>query len=179
MKVLRPTSPAEAIAMKAEYGASRFVAGGTGLQLEWARGLPKPDVMIDMVRIAGLTGVGVADGMIRIGALGPLNTLIASPDIAARLPLLHQALKSVAGPAVRNLATIGGNVAGRTGCLLPALLVLKADLEIVDADGVRRMALADWLGTPVDGTTLITAIHLPAQQAGHPLLRTYARRDLV
>ncbi len=166
MKVLRPATSADAIALHAEHDGARFVAGGTALQLEWAKGLKKPAVMIDLTRCKSGAAVTGDEGDIRIDALATLNALIAAPEVETRLPLLQAALKSVAGPSVRNLATIGGNVAGRTGCLLPALLALNAELEVCDAGGSRHIALADWLGTPIVPSQLITAIILKPQPVG-------------
>ncbi len=135
----------------------RLVAGGTALQLDWARGAAPPSVLVDISALPGLRTVDVEPGGIRLGAAVTLNALIADFRIGADWPLLSAALKAVAGPAVRNLATIGGNVAGRAGCLIPALLCLDAELDLLKDTGPLRCPLADWLRDP--------ARHDPASRA--------------
>lgn len=167
MHILTPASPEQALALATSHpGAFRFVAGGTALQLEWAKGLPKPEVMINLARLPGMNGIEPTPQGLRIGALTNLNSLIATREIASGLPLLHAALKVVAGPSVRNLATIGGNIAGRTGCLLPALLALDAGLEIATPSGLTTLPLEDWLARPADPLAFLTAVHIAPQDAG-------------
>lgn len=164
MRILTPSSLRDALTLATENaGPCRFVAGATALQLEWAKGLPKPRTMIDLSRLQALRGIATSGDTLRIGALSTLNALITSARIATDLPLLQQALKVVAGPAVRNLATIGGNIAGRTGCLLPALLALDAELEMATPAGVTRMPLVDWLARPARSPEILCAIHLAPQ----------------
>ncbi|MCD7109552.1 molybdopterin-dependent oxidoreductase [Rhizobium sp. DKSPLA3] len=157
--VLHPASVREARDLL--QGDARLVAGGTALQLDWARGLPRPSRLIDLGRIPGLKGITDDAAGLRIGALTPLARLVASARVAQHLPLLQAAARSVAGPAVRNLATLGGNIAGRTGCLLPALLALDAVLEMTGRDGRCLEALSDWLARPADPMEVLEAVHLP------------------
>ena len=158
-EVLRPASVAEALVLAGE-GGSQMVAGGTALQLGWAMGLPKPRRLIDLSRIAGLKGMTPTGGGFRIGALTSLGILERDRAIREMLPLLAVAVRATAGPAVRNLGTLGGNVAGRTGCLLPALLALDARLEIASQAGRAIVPLAQWLAdAPCVG--LIEAVIVP------------------
>ncbi|MER9017086.1 molybdopterin cofactor-binding domain-containing protein [Mesorhizobium sp. M0898] len=161
LQVLRPTSVAEALSLAGE-GASQLVAGGTALQLGWAKGLPKPRRLIDISCIAGLKGIQLAGDGFRIGALTTLGALERDRAIGETLPLLAPAVRATAGPAVRNLATLGGNVAGGTGCLLPALLAIDAKLEIVSPAGRAVVPLAQWLAdAPSAG--LIETVIVPPQ----------------
>lgn len=165
MKLVSPRTIDDALAAIRDINA-RFIAGGTALQLEWAKGLPRPDMMVDLSRVAALGGIEADGETVRIGAGVTLNAVIGDATVAARLPLLHAALKSVAGPAVRNLATIGGNVANRNGCLLPALLVLEAEVDVATAAGERRLSLEDWLATPAEPLAIVSGIHISAQPKG-------------
>jgi xanthine dehydrogenase C subunit len=160
MKVRRPARFEDVFALMGDAeGTTRLAAGATALQLEWAMGKAPPDILVDISALPGMGAVSVADDRLRIGACVTLNSLIADDRISGRLPMLHTALGNVAAPAVRNLATIGGNVAGRTGCLLPALLCLDAEVESVASTGRSRQSLADWLAAPAG--ELIAAILLP------------------
>lgn len=169
MEVLSPETLDEALALVRVPG-TRLVAGGTALQLEWAKGLPQPERMASLARIRGMTGLTVEADAIRIGALTTLADLIRASAIEAELPLLYNALKVVAGPSVRNLATIGGNICGRTGCLLPALLVLDAEISFARPDGSVTMPLVDWLMKPADPGAILIEIRVSKQMAGERIL---------
>ena len=164
MEVVSPTSLSLALTLH-EDGASRYCAGGTALQLDWAKGLAKPPRLINLSRIPGLRGVSIdADGL-HIGALTSLADLLRSADVAAAAPLLHHALGQVAGPSIRNQATLGGNITGRNGCLIPALLALDADIEWMEPDGTDVMPLERWLREG-SGGALLTRISLPKASTG-------------
>jgi len=153
---LAPTAPTAPTA--------RFVAGGTALQLEWVNGIPAPGTLIALGDIADLKGVTRRGDLVRIGALTPLAELERHHHINTTLPLLAAAIQSVAAPSVRRLATLGGNVAGRTGCLLPALLALDATLEGFASSGTWRRSLHDWLSTAATPDEIITAVEVPAMR---------------
>ena len=167
MRILRPRDPSEAAALLRRHGpAARAVAGGTGLQLEWAQGVPAPDILVDLAGLDGLSGLAWNAGTLRVGAGVRLADLEADAGVGAELPLLRAALATVAAPGVRALASLGGNVAGRTGCLIPALLALDAEVEELTDAGAGRVPLVDWLDEPADPACLILALHVPAQEAG-------------
>lgn len=161
-RVIQPTSLADAVACFARESEARFVASGTALQLDWATGAPAPKTLISLGKLTGLSGVDHIAGSVRVGALTVLGDLERDTDITGALPLLAAAIREVAAPSIRNLATIGGNVAGRTGCLLPALLALDAMLEGIGAAGVWRQPLLDWLRHPTRPGDIISAIEIPA-----------------
>lgn len=160
LSVLRPTSLRQSLQMVIEHEGARFVAGGTALQLEWAKGLPKPPTMISLGDIPGLTGISLSGDMIRIGALTPLSTVCSDATINARLPLLAAAARMVAAPGVRNLATVGGNITGRAGCLLPSLLALDATLDVSRIGGRAHENLLHWLSLPIRQDEVVEAICL-------------------
>ena len=175
MKVRRPALFEDVFALTGDAGGTtRFAAGATALQLEWAMGKAPPDILVDISALPGMGAVSAADDRLRIGACVTLNSLIADDRISGRLPMLHTALGNVAAPAVRNLATIGGNVAGRTGCLLPALLCLDAEVETMSAAGPSRQPLEDWLTAPAGD--LIVAILLPCRELDIWTFRKIGRR---
>jgi nicotinate dehydrogenase large molybdopterin subunit len=165
-RVLRPESAHEAVQLLSEHGESvRLVAGGTAIQLEWARGEPQPDLLIDIARLKSLSGVFREEGPIRIGAMMRLSELEADPLIVSCLPLLAWAIKSVAAPAVRRLATIGGNVATGTGCLIPTLLALDAAVEWLEGGSDHVQPLEAWLDHPHPRGGMLTAILVSAPKA--------------
>ncbi|MGG3815852.1 FAD binding domain-containing protein, partial [Methylorubrum rhodesianum] len=155
-------------ALSRHGGEARLAAGATALQLDWAAGAERPDLLVDLSGLPELRGVEAVGGNLRIGAATPLAEIEADATVARLAPLLGRAVRTVAAPAVRSLASLGGNVAGRTGCCLPALLALDAALEILTAAGRERVALADWLGRAAEPASLLLAVTLPPQPEGAP-----------
>lgn len=149
MQVWQPASLAEAAALLARPGA-QAIAGGTALQLDWARGVSRPGTLVSL---AALLPCGVMrDGARwRIGA----GTTLAGVE-ASRIPLLSAALADIAAPGVRRLATIGGTVGWGAGCLIPALLVAECQLETTEG----AVALSDWLAAP-SGVILSLTLTIP------------------
>jgi CO/xanthine dehydrogenase Mo-binding subunit/CO/xanthine dehydrogenase FAD-binding subunit len=162
MEVLHPTDPGSALEALRQRGA-RAVAGGTALQVDWSQGKARPEVLVR------LDGLGLdritpgADGGLRIGAMVRLATLEASAEVARDAPLLARALSDVAAPAVRRLATLGGQIGWGNGCLVPALLALSARVGHVTASGEEACALAEWLAAP---SGILLWVELPRQPDG-------------
>ena len=167
LRVIRPRDVAEAVRARIAAGeTARYVAGGTALQLDWAKGVPKPALLIDVSGLSCTHEVRLGDGVVRLGAGVRLSPIEADRTVATHVPLLAAAVRDVAAPGVRNRATLGGNVASRTGCLLPALLALDAHVELCDQSGVRIEPLATWLARPVRTAGLLLALRLRPQEGG-------------
>lgn len=163
MDVYHPESLDEALSLAAGADA-RFVAGGTLLQLDWNQGVRPPAVLVDLGRLPLLRGVACGPDGLSIGALSTLAALEKEPLVARHLPMLLAAIRVTSAPTIRDLGTIGGNIAGRRGCLIPALLALGARIEIARAAGRRVLSLEDWLAEPADPASLVLALHVPSQQ---------------
>lgn len=167
MKVVCPHDADEAVALLGVHGpAARVAVGGTALQLDWAAGAPTPETLIDLSALTDLRGISVQEGDVRIGAATPLAEIEADPVVARLLPLLRDAIRTVAAPGIRTLASLGGNVAGRTGCCLPALLALDASLHWLTPGGRERLRLVDWLAVAPHPSGIILDVSIPAQEAG-------------
>lgn len=140
--VLRPTSLPEAAEAMVQSGG-RLSAGGTALEVERASGIPAPEILIDLSRITETTFRTVSEQWIGAGvSLATIENTTILPTI------LREAVVSIAAPSIRRLATIGGQVGGKTGCILPALLVLDASVLIRDVYGTHDVSLARWLAAP-------------------------------
>jgi 4-hydroxybenzoyl-CoA reductase subunit beta len=117
-ELLEPTTAAEAAALLAEHGSDALpIAGGTDLLPNMKHRLFEPKVLVSLARVAELRGVTLsADGELVIGAMTPLAEVAASPEVARRAPALAQAAGLVAGPQLRTMGTLGGNVMLDTRC---------------------------------------------------------------
>ena len=104
-------------AVREKTGANvKFIAGGTNLVDLMKYNVERPDRLVDINKIA-LREIGAApDGGLRIGALVTNSTCAYDARIAARYPLVRDAILSGASPQLRNAATTGGNLLQRTRC---------------------------------------------------------------
>src|SRR5262249_20719090 len=107
-----PTSLAEATTLLARLGEdAKVLSGGQSLIPLMKRRLATPRHLVDINGIPGLRGIREADGFLQIGALTRESELEESELVRQRYPLLHDTSSVIADPVVRNLATIGGNLA--------------------------------------------------------------------
>jgi xanthine dehydrogenase C subunit len=145
--VWQPQDAAEAWHYKQSLGEeSVYVAGGTLLRTQWESGLiAMPKHIIDLGSVSGIKGIAVHGKEVEIGAFTPMSMIRKDPFLLEHYPMLIDAVRVIAAPAVRNLATLGGNITAGVGDSIPALLAYEA--ELVWYDGQKRAAepLADWL----------------------------------
>ena len=90
--------------------------GGTDLLGMMKERLVRPDVLVNLKTIRGLSGIAADASGVKIGALTTLATLGRDPVITTRYPVLAEAANSVGTPQIRNLATLGGNICQRPWC---------------------------------------------------------------
>jgi xanthine dehydrogenase YagS FAD-binding subunit len=118
------TTVAEAVnLLRAHSGKTVKVIGGGsdivgGVMKDWVqgKGMPLPDVLIDITTIKDLVGIKSDGGGTTIGAATTLTDVIENKDVASKLPLLANAAVSVASPLIRNFGTLGGNINQRPRC---------------------------------------------------------------
>src|SRR3990170_395482 len=100
----------------------KVVGGGSdlvgGVMKDWVqgKGMPLPEVLIDITTINDINGIRSDGGGTTIGAATTLTDIIENKDIAAKLPVLTQSALSVASPLIRNFGTLGGNINQRPRC---------------------------------------------------------------
>lgn len=155
-----PTADAAAAALAAD-GASRFLGGGTLV----VRAANEGDVSFSSyVRTTdpALSAITVADGQAILGAAVTMARIIADD----RLDCLASAAKSVGGPAIRNMATVGGNLYAPApyGDLAVALLALDAAVELAGGSVPLAAFLAD--RDKVDNRTVLKSIRFALPKAG-------------
>jgi len=148
-----PSTIDEATALLSKLGEdAKVLSGGQSLIPLMKLRLASPAHLVDINAIPGLSGIREADGFLRIGALTRESDLEESEIVRTRYPLLHDTSKVIADPIVRNLATIGGNLAhGDPANDHPAtMLALGAEIVAVGPKGERRMPIATFFTGPFE-----------------------------
>src|SRR5881296_4560840 len=146
-----PGSITEATALLAQLGEeAKILSGGQSLIPLMKLRLASPRHLIDINGIPGLAFIREADGFLRIGALTRESELEESDLIRTRYPLLHDTCQVIADPLVRNLATLGGNLAhGDPANDHPAtMLALGAEVVAAGPKGERRIPVASFFTGP-------------------------------
>ncbi|SIO41363.1 carbon monoxide dehydrogenase, medium subunit [Rhodovulum sp. ES.010] len=169
----RPDSVAAAVDLMREHGdEGRVVAGGHSLIPMMKLRMAAPEHLIDLQGIADLKGIEVGE-TIRIGAMTTQSEMLIHTGLADAAPILLEAARQIADPQVRNLGTVGGNVAnGDPGNDLPALMMcLDARFTLVGPDGTREVAARDFYEAPYvtarEEEELLTAVSFAAPPRGH------------
>lgn len=127
-----PNTVGEALSLLQQYGdQAQIVAGGTDLILEMQQGhRPPVHTLIDVTRIAGLDQIGEEDGWITIGAAVTHGQVERSALLRQHGAALVESCSVVGGPQVRNVATLGGNVAHALPAADGTIGLLALDAEV-------------------------------------------------
>ena len=172
-ELTEPASLAAACAALAEAGdRARLVAGGTALVPMMRLGLVRPERVIALHRVPGLDAIAAADGGLDLGAMVTMARLARAPAVASGWPLLAEAARRVATPAIRSAATLGGNLgyAEAASDPAPALLCLDAAVRIAGPRGERSVPLSGFFKgfyeTVLQDDELVAGVRLPAAPAG-------------
>ena len=143
-ELIEPRSLAEACAILANESDAKAVAGGTALLTIIKQGLAAAEVIGQLAkdrRCSAITFDPVQG--LRIGALATINEIETSETVQRHYPALAEACHVVANIRIRNMATIGGNLAhGDYQSDPPTVLTaLNARVELMSAGKVRQLAL--------------------------------------
>jgi CO/xanthine dehydrogenase FAD-binding subunit len=184
MEVLRPTSLDEALAMRAEQPDATVLQGGTDVMVEINFGRLDPVAVLDLSEVPELRGVQQADGRVRIGA-GVTYTDLMSGDVAAALPALAEASRTVGSPQIRNRGTIGGNLGtcSPAGDALPPLALLDAEVEVASVHAARTLPFGEFMLGPkrsaLQPDELIVAVTVDARPLPQTFLKVGPRNAMV
>src|SRR5579884_222080 len=166
---LEPTSLAEVHAALREYGDdARLMAGGTALVLLMRQRLVQPRVIVSLRHVPGLDAIEPLDGGVRIGALATHRRVELHPLVRERFPALAETLQRVATIRIRNMGTLGGNLAHADPAQDPpaTLLALGAQVQVVGPNGPRTIPLdeffVDYYENALAPGEVLTHIDIPA-----------------
>lgn len=178
----------EAIQLLAQNPEAHLIAGGTDMLVKLHKGKAQFDHLVDIHDIAELNYITQNDaGDIIIGPLACFTDVAESELIRKHIPVLSQAVLTIGGPQVRNMATIGGNLCNGVPSADSAtpLIALNAAVTIEGRDGSRQMPLESFFLGPsqvaLEQHEILTAITIAhdnyADYFGH--FHKYAMREAM
>ena len=144
----KPATKAEALELLATLENVKVLAGGTDLVIQMKEKLVKPDHIVDITGIEELNGIKLEDG--KGGVIGACTTLAQcefSEELKAKYPAFAYAAGELAGPQIREMGTVGGNLShsspsAETPC---SLIAYGAVLTLESKDGAREIAVKDFI----------------------------------
>jgi len=168
-----PGTLAEAIALLNQHGDdAKVLSGGHSLIPMMKLRFATPGYLIDINNIPGLSDIREENGVVRIGALVREAQLEHSDLLAKHFPIFKDVTKLIADPQVRNMGTLGGNLAhGDAANDHPAVMIaLGASVVITGADGEREVPIDEFFFgfymTAIQQGEILTEIRLPVPAAG-------------
>lgn len=168
----KPKTVPEAVALLQQHGSNaKILSGGQSLIPMMKFRLARPSCLIDINRIPGLSYVKEDGGFLKIGGLTRESDLEASAVVGSKYPLLLDTAAVIADPQVRNLATVGGNLAhGDPANDHPAtMLAFGAQVVATGPKGERVIAIEDFFlslfTTALKQDEILTEIRIPVPPA--------------
>ena len=147
----RPNGLSEALDFLNARGAeSKILAGGTDIIVDLRSGVLKTRHLLDVSRLDDLKKIEVRNGKLSIGSAVTIAELLESETIATLAPALRKAADKFASKQIRNVATIGGNVAHCSPCgdTIPPLLIHQAQAVVANLKGQRNVTIEEMASGP-------------------------------
>jgi aerobic carbon-monoxide dehydrogenase medium subunit len=166
---LEPTTVAEACALlKQHAGEAKVFAGGSQLTILLKQGLYQPKALVNIKKISELKGIkyDAKDGL-SIGALVTHREIETSVVVREKFPVLCDAEREVANIRVRNMGTVGGNLASGEPLtdLSQIFIALDGKAKIIGPDGQRTIPIeelfVDFYTTSLAEDEILTHVVIP------------------
>jgi carbon-monoxide dehydrogenase medium subunit len=172
---LQPKTLNSALTQLEKYGdEARAIAGGTSLLIMMRQRLLMPKVVVSLADIPKFGDIRYsAKTGLTIGAGARHRDIELSPIVKQHYPILHETFHKVAQPRIRNMGTIGGNLAAGDPLTDPGASLIALDAEVVLASRGRRRVVKldqfflDYYQTALEPGELISEIHVPPPTRPH------------
>lgn len=168
-RCLEPSNLTDALNLCSQSGDQvAILAGGTDLLIKIKRQMVQPEILIGLQRVPELQQIQTNEQGLRLGATVTLSGAEHYPAIQREYSALYEALRSMAAPAIRNMATLGGNLcnASPAADTAPPLLAFDAQLRLQKSGQERLVPLTQFFLGPGSSCLapgeLLTEICLPA-----------------
>lgn len=184
MKIHEPATFDEALEVKARHPDAVPFAGGTDLLPLWSSSGCRPERIVLLSRCTDSKGIVVKKGGLFIGAGTTHSEIERQRAVNDHFPALAEAARSIGAPAIRNMGTLGGNVANASPAadLPPALIACGGEAVLASAArGERSMAMEDFFRsyqtTALEPDELLLGIRLSVPPSGtHTFFRKVGTR---
>ena len=162
----------------------KLLAGGTDLLVDLKTGRIATKHLVSIRNVREMRGVSMEGDVLRIGARTTITELSRSSIVRDRFAPLLDATRDMAAQQIRNIATVGGNLASAVSCadLPPILIVMQASVVLVSPNGQRTVPLEEFFAgvrrTVATNTEILTEIlvPIPPERSGAAYAR-FALRD--
>ena len=147
----QPVTVEEAVELADKLGSkSLFMAGGTDVIVGIIEKVIRPEYLIHIAEIEELKFIRLEDKVLKIGPLTTMAELAESEVVREKATALAEAARCCAGPQVRNLGTLGGNLgtASPAGDLIPPLMVLNALIRVTMPNGEKIISVREFFVGP-------------------------------
>ncbi|HUK28469.1 MAG TPA: xanthine dehydrogenase family protein subunit M [Candidatus Acidoferrales bacterium] len=169
---LRPNGLSELLDVLNEYGSkAKLIAGGTDLTIALKERMIHPEVIIDLNRVRKeLTGIEVSKNTMKIGAMTTYTELETNPIVNQYARTLSEAASQVGTYQIRNLGTIGANLANGSPAAdtAPPLIVLNAKVHLQSKQASRQMPVQDFITgvkrTAIRPDEIVTSVEIPIKE---------------
>jgi carbon-monoxide dehydrogenase medium subunit len=170
-ELVEPTSLPEALKLlDPDDPTVRPIAGGTALMLMMKAGVFRPTRLVSLRKLdERYAQISTTDGELAIGAMTPLAAVERSAEVARHAPVIVRTMLRLSNVRVRNVATIGGNLAHGDPHmdLPPVLIALGARVRVTGLQGEREILVenlfAGYYETVLNKNELIAELRVPAQ----------------
>ncbi|MCL2190557.1 MAG: FAD binding domain-containing protein [Treponema sp.] len=174
--VLSPETYAELFADWGRHPDALPFAGGTAL----IRGRPAPGAILSLDKIEEMRRINRSERYLEIGAMVKLSRIIELRKFGPGV-LVH-CIRNIAGPQIRNMATIGGNVCGHLDSVA-AFTALDAQYELRSAQSSRWITAARFSPGPGPGALgqgeILSRIRVPLDNWDYSAYKKFAGRNAV
>lgn len=180
---IRPKSLLEAVEILTEKGdQATIIAGGTDVMVDMRSGEIEPKYLLDISRLEELKGIRMEGGDLVVGATVTISDIYSSELLAEQAPALKKSGYNFASTQIRNVATIGGNVAHCSPCgdTIPPLVIHEAEVVFTGESGERRIPIEEVATGPyrcfLAPNEIITSFILKPRKVTHADFQKIGRR---
>ncbi len=168
-----PRTVPDVLGLLGDLENAKVLAGGQSLMPMLNMRYVLPDHIIDLNRVEGLSGIEAPNGTLKIGGMTRQRDIEFSEIVAARCPIMHEAIMQVGHRQTRNRGTLGGSMSHLDpSAELPAVaMALDATVHVSNKAGTRDIAMADfpagYMTPAIELDELVTGVTFPLWQDGH------------
>ena len=168
-----PTTVAEVVQLLGSRENAKLLAGGQSLMAMLNMRYVLPDTLIDINGVAELSWMKVEGQTLSVGAMMRQRDLELSDEVAARCPLMHEALLEVGHVQTRNRGTLGGSLCQLDPAaeLVAVCTALDATVSVAGPGGARELPFsafpAAYMTPAIELDEIVTAVRFPLWSAGH------------